>query len=103
MREKAVLLNVKSLTVQMVDACLSDRELIKKFCMVNPPERRGISAQVFLLYPFCAGSGADTELTGRHPAPCSIQRLGIHPGSSLQEPFYMQKNRSREERLARNK
>ncbi|WP_250388077.1 hypothetical protein, partial [Escherichia coli] len=20
-------------------------------------------------YPFCAGSGADTELTGRHPAP----------------------------------
>ncbi|EFJ3982087.1 hypothetical protein G3P92_003828 [Escherichia coli] len=32
-----------------------------------------------------------TELTGRHPAPCSIQRLGIYPGSSSQEPFYMQK------------
>ncbi|ARR38647.1 hypothetical protein C9168_08415 [Escherichia coli] len=31
------------------------------------------------------------ELTGRHPAPCSIQRLGIYPGSSSQEPFYMQK------------
>ncbi|ENY9524835.1 hypothetical protein ACNCQU_005033, partial [Escherichia coli] len=42
------------------------------------------------------------ELTGRHPAPCSIQRLGIYPGSSSQEPFYMQKkNRSWEERLAR--
>ncbi|TJQ85130.1 hypothetical protein C9Z51_21625 [Escherichia coli] len=59
--------------------------------MVNPPKRRGISAQVFLLYHFCAGSGADTEFTGRHPAPCSIQKLGIHPGSSSQEPFYMQK------------
>lgn len=69
-REKAVLLSVKFLTVRMVDACLSEGELLKKFCMVNPPERRGISAQVFLLYPFCAGSGADTELTGRHPASC---------------------------------
>ncbi|EOM5083036.1 hypothetical protein ACMTBK_005751, partial [Escherichia coli] len=71
-----------------------DENLLENFCMVNPPERRGISAsQVFLfyLYPFCAGSGADTELTGRHPAPCSIQRLGIYPGSSSQEPFYMQK------------
>lgn len=33
------------------------------------------------------------ELTGRHPAPCSIQRLGIYPGSSSQEPFYMQKKK----------
>ncbi len=31
------------------------------------------------------------ELTGRHPASCCIQRLGIYPGSSSQEPFYMQK------------
>lgn len=40
-REKAVLLSVKFLTVQMVDACLSEGELLKKFCMVNPPVRRG--------------------------------------------------------------
>ncbi|HAJ6966291.1 TPA: hypothetical protein HNJ18_19095 [Escherichia coli] len=31
------------------------------------------------------------EFTGRHPASCCIQRLGIYPGSSSQEPFYMQK------------
>ncbi len=40
-REKAVLLSVKFLTVQMVDACLSEGGLLKKFCMVNPPVRRG--------------------------------------------------------------
>ncbi len=54
---------------QLIVACLII-DVLQNFCMVNPPERRGISAQVFLLYPFCAGSGADTELTGRHPAPC---------------------------------
>ena len=69
---------------QLIVACLII-DVLQNFCMVNPPERRGISAsQVFLfyLYPFCAGSGADTELTGRHPAPCSIQRLGIYQGPS---------------------
>ncbi|EOM0962738.1 hypothetical protein ACSQD5_004795, partial [Escherichia coli] len=49
--------------------------MLKETGMVNPPERRGISAQVFLLYPFCAGSGADTELTGRHPAPCFAAKV----------------------------
>ncbi|OVE06038.1 hypothetical protein UQ35_07645 [Escherichia coli] len=49
--------------------------------MVNPPERRGISAQVFLLYPFCAGSGADTEFTGRHPAPC--KKKNVHANMPL--------------------
>ncbi len=57
-----------------------DENLLENFCMVNPPERRGISAsQVFLfyLYPFCAGSGADTELTGRHPAPCNERYIAL--------------------------
>ena len=41
--------------------------------MVNPPVRRGISAGCYTPFALAgniAGSGADTELTGRHPAPC---------------------------------
>ncbi len=64
---------------QLIVACLII-DVLQNFCMVNPPERRGISvSQVFLfyLYPFCAGSGADTELTGRHPAPCNERYIAL--------------------------
>ncbi|OTE62924.1 hypothetical protein AW120_25070 [Escherichia coli] len=55
-----------------------DENLLENFCMVNPPERRGISATGGWLYPLSgAGSGADTELTGRHPAPCNERYIAL--------------------------
>ncbi|EPM5129241.1 hypothetical protein ACTHH6_005033, partial [Escherichia coli] len=88
---------------QLIVACLII-DVLQNFCMVNPPERRGISAsQVFLfyLYPFCAGSGADTELTGRHPAPCKIVYTTTVKSPSPEGLFYGQKKALSEWRAGR--